>query len=379
MLWADPQKEAPKWSEDDGIIVKRKGNPKESTIEAWGVVDGQPTSKHFGKLIYDDVVTRESVTTPDMIQKTTDSLSLSYSLGKPGGIRRFYGTRYHFNDTYKAVIDRGTAEPRIRHITADGSEDGDPVLITREQMQGFRKDMGPYIFGAQMLLNPAADKTQGFRREWLRHYSITPREAGGGTNKYLLVDAANETRKESDYTSMWVVGLGSDGHFYVLDMLRDRMNLTERADAVFRLHKRWKPLQVRYEQYGMMADVQHIKSKQESLNYRFDIVSVGGQTPKNDRIRRLVPAFEQGKFYFPQTLHYSDYEKKPRDLVHDFIEEEFVAFPVALHDDMLDSLARIMEPSEKDPELTLIWPQLIEETKRDRYRQKEEEGSSWAA
>jgi len=35
--WQNPQKESPKWSEDDGLIVKRKGNPRESTREAWGL------------------------------------------------------------------------------------------------------------------------------------------------------------------------------------------------------------------------------------------------------------------------------------------------------------------------------------------------------
>ena len=44
ILHADPQHQSPKWSEDDGIIVKRKTNPKEATVEAWGLVDGQPTS-----------------------------------------------------------------------------------------------------------------------------------------------------------------------------------------------------------------------------------------------------------------------------------------------------------------------------------------------
>jgi hypothetical protein len=81
------------WSEDKGITVKRKSNPKESTIEAHGLVGGQPTSKHFSLLVYDDVVTLESVTSPEMIQKTTDAWAISLNLGAHGGKRRYIGTR----------------------------------------------------------------------------------------------------------------------------------------------------------------------------------------------------------------------------------------------------------------------------------------------
>jgi len=35
VLWENPHKESNKWSEDEGLIVRRKTNPKESTIEAW--------------------------------------------------------------------------------------------------------------------------------------------------------------------------------------------------------------------------------------------------------------------------------------------------------------------------------------------------------
>ena len=42
--WQNPQKESPKWSEDDGLIVKRKGNPRESTRKAWGLANGHESS-----------------------------------------------------------------------------------------------------------------------------------------------------------------------------------------------------------------------------------------------------------------------------------------------------------------------------------------------
>lgn len=94
---------------------------------------------------------------------------------------------------------------------------------------------------------------------------------------------------------MWVIGLEPGRNYYVLDMLRNRLNLTERTDALMRLHRKWKPRQVRYERYGLMADVQHIKTRQ-AASYRFEIVEVAGAMPKNDRIRRLMPLFEQGRF-----------------------------------------------------------------------------------
>jgi predicted phage terminase large subunit-like protein len=169
--------------------------------------------------------------------------------------------------------------------------------------------------------------------------------------RYLLVDPASGKKKDSDYTAMWVVGLASDGNYYVLDMLRDRLTLTERTERLFLLHRKWHPKEVRYEKYGMMADIEHIKSRQEIENYRFDLKEVGGQTKKEDRIGRLIPAFEQGKFFFPKSYHVTDYQKVVVDLVRIFLEEEFASFPVGLHDDMLDSLSRISEP-----EMKLVWP-----------------------
>jgi len=372
VLWSNPGKEAPKWSEDDGIIVKRKGNPKEATVEAWGLVDGQPTGKHFPLMVFDDVVTKESVTTPEMMKKTMDAVELSYNLGADGGKRRFIGTRYHHNDAYRTLIDRGTVASRIRLATHDGTLDGDLALWDRETLQAKRRDMGPYTFGAQIMQNPTADATNGFRREWLRHFD---RSDGGGMTLYLLVDPASEKRKTNDYTSMMVIGLGSDENYYLLDFIRDRLNLTERADALFRLHKRWRIRQaVRYEKYGMQADIDHIKDRQNRDNYRFEIVEVGGSTPKNDRIRRLVPLFEQGRFFLPMELSYTDHEGKTRNLVHDFIEEEYAPFPVGQHDDMLDCASRIAEP-----DLPLLWPKIAEEDKRDRYSRSQERRTAWTS
>lgn len=331
--------DSPKWSEDEGLTVKRTANPKEATIEAWGLVDGQPTSKHYKLMVYDDVVTRESVTTPDMIAKVTEAWELSRNLGSETARTRYIGTRYHFNDTYKTIMDRGV-KPRIYAATDDGTIEGKPILLTREKLDEKYRDMGPYTFGCQMLQDPRADETQAFKTEWIRKYTRTDRE---GQNVCILVDAASEKKKSSDYTSMWVLGLNSDKNIYAIDFIRDRLNLKQRSEALFDLHRTYKPSDVGYEKYGMMADVEFMYSEMERRNYRFQIKELGGPMPKNDRIRRLMPYFDQGRFWLPQKLYRTDYQGRQVDLVASFIEEEFKAFPVGLHDDMLDSLARLFD------------------------------------
>lgn len=145
VLWLDPKKDSPKWSEDEGIVVRRQSNPKESTIEAWGLVDGQPTSKHYKLVVYDDIVVRESVTSPEMIKKTTTAVEESYNLGSEGGVRRAAGTRWRFNDSYHTMLERGTFKARLYNGTEDNSGDiKRPVLLSQEAMAQKRRDMGTY-------------------------------------------------------------------------------------------------------------------------------------------------------------------------------------------------------------------------------------------
>ncbi|GAB5471430.1 MAG: hypothetical protein Kilf2KO_44600 [Rhodospirillales bacterium] len=332
------------WSLDDGIKVKRRGNPKEATVEAWGLVDGQPTSKHFSLKVYDDVVTRESVATPEMIAKTTRAWELSDNLGSDGGRERYIGTRYHYNDTYKTMIDRGVVKPRIHAATKDGKIDGEPLLLSREALDRKRRKQGPYTFACQMMQDPRADGSQGFRDAWIQHYDRRPEEVARGANLYITVDPASSKKKGSDYTVLWVWALAPDGNHYWVDAIRDRLNLKQRSDALFALHRKWRPLAVGYEAYGMAADIEHIALEMERNNYRFAIAKLGGRVPKVDRIRRLVPLFAQGRVWLPRRLLQMSAEGEMYDAVRIFLDEEYRAFPVSAHDDLLDAASRIVEP-----------------------------------
>lgn len=363
ILYSNPFKDAPKWSEDDGIIVKRRSNAKESTVEAWGLIEGLPTGKHFGIRIYDDIIDGRTVTNPDMIAKATNSWEQSINLGSIGGVERYVGTRYHANDSWAEVLRRGVAKPRLHAATHDGTLTGSPVFMSAAELQKRRIANGPYNFSCQYMQNPAADSKDGFRVEDIRYYEEC---SGAGMNKYILVDPASAKKKGSDYTAMVVIGLGQDQNYYLLDMVRDRLNLREKAEALISLHKRWRPNAVGYEKYGAQCDIEYIREKQNQLNYRFDIRQLGGSMAKVDRIKRLIPVVEENRLYLPEILIKEDYEGKPVDLVQALLYEELTAFPVSHHDDMLDAIARI-----EDEDMQVTWPKEAKTAAaEDRYSTK---------
>jgi len=305
IFYEDPQRQSPSWSLDNGIIVKREGNPKEATIEAHGLVDGQPTAKHFKLLVYDDVVTQESVSTPDQIAKTTEAWSLSDNLGSIGGRKWHLGTRYHFADTYSEIIKRGAATPRIYPATDDGTPEGNPVLFPVKVWEDKKRDQLESTIATQMLANPLAGKQRMFNADDLQVYEVRPLTLMA----YLLIDPARSVKKDSAHTAMVVLGVDAAGNKYLLDGVDHKMDLMERWRWMRDLWDRWSRapgvvgVQVGYERFGAIADLDYFKERQRIENYRFEIVELEwpreGEGSKKDRVQRLVPDIKGHRFYLP--------------------------------------------------------------------------------
>jgi hypothetical protein len=305
VLWADPVRDAPAWSLDAGLIVRRAGNPKEGTVEAHGLVDGQPTSKHFNLLVYDDVVTRESVNTPEQIQKTTEAWELSDNLGVAGGRKWIIGTRYHYADTYSEIIKRGAAVARIYPATDDGTMDGQPVLFTAAEWARRVRDQGEATVACQLLANPLAGHQRMFNVGDLQTYEVRPLTLMG----YLLVDPARSVKKDSANTAMVVLGIDAAGNKYLLDGIDHKVDLMDRWRWMRDLWERWVAapglagLHVGYERFGAIADLDYFKERMRIEKLSFDIVELewprDGEKSKHDRVQRLVPDIKGHRFYLP--------------------------------------------------------------------------------
>jgi len=224
-----------KWSLERGITVKRKGNPKEATIEAHGLIDGQPTSRHFQLHIYDDVVTQDYLS-EESIRKTTERWELADNLGSHLGVRKWMpGTRYHYADTCGVVIERKSLKPRIYPATDDGTMTGAPVFLTQERWEQIKRDQRSTV-SAQMLLNPSAGNEATFQPAWLRNYDVIPTVM----NVYIMCDPSKGTGERSDRTAIVVIGVDQGGNKYLLDGVRHRMKLTARWEFIKSFRRKWQ-------------------------------------------------------------------------------------------------------------------------------------------
>ena len=398
ILYANPASESPQWSEDGGITVKRKGNAKEATVEAWGLIDGQPTGRHFRLRVYDDVVTRENVTTAEQIRKTTEAFELSDNLGVIGGKIRIIGTRYHLSDTYASILGKEIAKPRIYPATINGRMDGLPVLFTQQEWERRKKTQSRKIIAAQLLQNPLADEDARFQPLWLTSYEVRPAILNLG----IMGDPSLGRHKDSDNTAIVVIGYAKGGVKYLLDGCCHRMSLSQRWEALRNLYVKWsaepgvQSINVGWERYGLQADKEYFEERMRVdkpiVNFAIEEINWvrDGDQSKEARIDRLEPDFRNRRLLLPlavwhdgraqtwsidtdpesktyQAIRYRDFEgltKKQQqffdsgqsDLVARAIKkvdnekqiydltvrlmEEYLQFPFGAHDDLLDALSR---------------------------------------
>lgn len=324
-------------------------------------------------MLYDDLVTRDNAFSPEMRKKTLGAFEVSLNLGiGPKTRRRMLGTRYHYDDAYSVVLERGTFKPRIHQAELNG----EPVLMSREELDEIRRDLGPATFASQMMLDPQASNSVNFKPEWWRTWNgkVAP------ANRYILVDPANEKKKKSDYTTVWVIDLCADQNYYIRAGLRDKLNLAERIALLMNWHKAWNDTPgrvkaVAYEKYGKDSDIQSIEMEQNRQGYRFPITAVGGPISKPERIAKLIPLFEQGRIWFPVVdMQPSLSEGTTIDMINVFRQYEFLSWPYSPHDDMLDALARIT-----DPDLNAMFPKPVPTDGYGRREPRRSRRSVWAA
>jgi len=298
-------------------------------------------------LIDDPTKDRAEADSPTVRQRVWDWwTSTAYTRLMPGGAIIIIQTRWHMDDLSGRLLkeaEKGGEQWDVLSLPAIDKDNEAlwPEWFPLGALKKIKTVIGSRDWSALYQQDPAGDDKSGFDNRWLRMWRPSNLN---NLNKYIIVDPAGEKKKTSDYTVFIVFGLGEDQNYYICDWVRDRLNLTERANVLFNLHKQYRPLAVGYEKYGLQSDIEHFQDAMQRQNYRFQITTLAGSTAKNDRIKKLIPLFEAGRVYLPETCVKRDYEGNQINITQSFIKDEYELFPVAPHDDMLDCMARMVDP-----------------------------------
>lgn len=394
VLYQEPHREAQRWSEEKGIVVKRKTNPKEATVQGSGLVDGMPTGDHYGLMVFDDVVTLESVSTPEQVKKTTNAWRLADNLGardSKGRIRKWHaGTRYHFGDTYQDIINQKALKVRLKPATDNGLPEGKPVLLTPAAWAEKKLNQGPATIACQMLLNPAAGTEAMFKQGNLQFVDLRP----ATLNIYITVDPARSQKKGSDNTVMLVQGVDSAGNIWLLDGYAHKMKLEERWVRMRDLRKHWlsvpgvQRVEVGYERYGLQSDIEYFEIEMRNERNSWEVKELAwpneGPGSKIDRIERLTPIFQKKRYYMSAELAVEskaqqeaaasgrgyrvfkpvkrrDHEGNIYSLNAMFLQE-YLVYPFSAHDDVMDAASRIFDMDYRNPVIvdqTILEPEVF--------------------
>lgn len=331
------------WGTSEAVTLPNRSSTAifpESTIEIAGATT-DVTGRHYNVLKVDDLVTRESVTNEQMLERTEEfNALLKFLFDQPEwGLMDYSGTSYHFADIYQKL--------RLAKITKfilpvwDAEEKPTiPERFTHNGIMAIKNDtaMTSYQFSAQYLLNPIPKEDQKFRPEYWEKPGFYYDELPDNLKVYVLVDPASTQRKESDFTALMTIGMDSEGDLWLIDIIRDKLTQDERAELVYNTLKKNGIHIVHYESISFQAsDHKAIKDKGYQNDWYIGVEEIkASATSKDDRIAGLQYFYEQGKVHWPRKyMYHSKYFQRTMDMV-EILKLELQMFPATQFKDLSD-------------------------------------------
>jgi len=369
------------------VIVKgRQKHTKEPTISCAGL-DQIKVGMHYDKIVMDDLVSNRNVTTKEQINKVIDHYKLALSLLEPGGELIIIGTRYHYSDLYgflfeneydnfahmilPAVLNREAVDflktnyPDLPYDYEEGQLLF-PERLTEEFLKEQRSSQGTYIFNCQYMLDPVNQEDADFVKEWLQYYKGYLKKTSSGTYElvvewvgdhekrpideievpftvplriYTTWDPANKKRKKTDFTAGITLGVTPRNDWFIINIERDKYNPREIVDRIIREQETYGAERTGIEEAGKETIKFYLIERMRKLDKFFRLKELKDRgVKKEDRIKRLIPRFENRTIFLPTNITRKTWGGKIVNMV-EMLEDEYLYFPLAKHDDILDALA----------------------------------------
>lgn len=292
------------WS-DHAVTVRRTGGYGEATFTAAGV-GVNVVGTHYDVIVMDDILTakKDDVTGDDLapsqldIDRAIGWYKLAFSLfDTPSkGVTIYIGTRWAVHDVIDYILEFDKSfVPYIQNVYKKGTID-EPVYPERfdaKALEQLKARQGPYIYASQYLLNPLPVEKMVFKPEYIQYYEQMPFNVPYWI--YTYVDPAISSKKEACNTAIITIARTYDNRIYVVECVRKKgMSVSELCDALFAIHKKYKPRLVGIESVAYQEAIgKHLKEQMRIKDYFFSVKddTPTRNEPKDARIRGMQPRF----------------------------------------------------------------------------------------
>lgn len=356
ILWEDPYKDAPKWSEapEGGLIVKRAGFYKEPTISSWGLIEGTPTGYHLTDIICDDIVTIDTLS-PDVMQKVCDNFDMAENLGSRDRQITVVGTFYRHDDPLHYIMNKKDPltdlpmfKTRKKPATVDGSFAGAAIFLP-ERTLAKKRAGNIYFFFCQQLLDATP---RGFQKlNYKNLITVSRKELPGVLYKFMFIDGSGDAGRRQDRAAdAWAFGVVGVEPFkddkgasrlFILDLIIEEMDLIKAQETAVEMYCRNGRIQkLGIEKVGMSTTEIHICA---ALRAKKRFLSI-----ERKNLEILKPAGRKKEFRIESAL--SIPLNNARIHILDSIQAAYVErlklemekFP-AWHDDGIDGLSYVYD------------------------------------
>ena len=257
--------------------------------------------------------------------------SVAYTRLHPGGAIIIIQTRWHEDDLAGRLLREQPEIWKLLNFTAIAEQDESfrragealwPERFPLSALAQIRASIGEAAWAALYQQRPAAAEGAIFKRQWWRTYREQPKLS----RVVQSWDTAFKTGAENDYSVCTTWGVAESG-FYLLSFWRGRVEFPDLKKQLFSHAEQWKPSAVLVEDRGSgQSLIQELK-----YGSWLPIKGVKVDTDKLARAQAVTPLMEAGRVFLPESAPW----------LTEYIAE-LAAFPMAAHDDIVDSTTQAL-------------------------------------
>jgi predicted phage terminase large subunit-like protein len=319
----------------DSASQKKFSTNQGGTYFALGV-GGAATGRGAHLLLIDDPLKNREEADSETIREKLKGWyrSVAYTRLMPGGSIVIIQTRWHEDDLSGWLL-REHADENWEVLSLPAiAEDGDcmdrkpgealwPSDYNEEALEKIKQQLGSRDWSALYQQRPSPDGGSIFKLDWFRRYNAIP------ANRSLRIHSWDTAAKDKEFNDPTAFGLwdSADSGYYLSDVMCSRMQFPELRRAVESLACRDNPDAILIEDKSSGQQLIQVL-RQET---RLPVIAIEPVISKLARAQGISGTIESGRVFLPNIAPWLvDYES------------EIKAFPVGVHDDMVDMTSQAL-------------------------------------